>query len=72
MPIYVFNCKACGHKFEKRMGMDDPKPRKCPECGQVAVQQQITAGTLHMRYSPMHPRAMRGQRAAPKRKSKPS
>ena len=62
MPIYEFKCEACGHTFEKLMEMDAPKPRKCPECGKLKLEKQVTAGQLHMRYSNMHPRHMRGQR----------
>jgi putative FmdB family regulatory protein len=73
MPIYEFDCKACGHEFEKRMGFDDPRPRKCPKCGKLQVEKRVfpsVPAVLHMRYSPMHPRAMRGQRgpSTPRRK----
>jgi putative FmdB family regulatory protein len=64
MPIYEFQCGACEHEFEVVMGVKDPKPRKCPECGKLKVKQKViptNAPALHMRYSPMHPRAMRGQ-----------
>jgi len=71
MPIYEFKCDACEHGFELMMGLHDPKPRKCPECGKLKVKHLIPSrpAVLHMRYSPMHPRAMRGQRQVPKRKS---
>ena len=70
MPIYEFGCEACGHEFEKRMGFDDPKPRKCPECGGLKLKKQITSAVLHMRYSNMHPRHMRGQRGPRKPRGK--
>jgi len=65
MPIYEFKCEACGHQFDKRMGIDDPKPRRCPECGELRVKKKVfpsSPAVLHMRYSPMHPRHLRGQR----------
>lgn len=71
MPIYEFQCKACGHEFERRMGFDDLKPRKCPKCGKLRVKKQVSAGVLHMRYSLMHPRYMRGQRGPVKPRRKP-
>lgn len=60
MPIYVFKCDNCG-EFEILMNLNSEKPQKCPECGR-AIKQQITSAQLHIRYSPMHPRHMRGQR----------
>ena len=71
MPIYEFDCEACGHEFEKRMSFDDPRPRKCPECGKLKLKKRINAPQLHMRYSPMHPHAMRGQRGPVKPRRKP-
>lgn len=65
MPVYEFKCKACEHEFELLMGLKDPKPRKCPECGKLKVEKLVVSSNpavLHMRYSNMHPRHMRGQR----------
>ena len=31
MPIYDFNCRACGHAFEALVRAQDPAPR-CPAC----------------------------------------
>ncbi len=71
MPIYEFKCEACEHGFELIIGVNAPGPRKCPECGKLRVKKVLFGSrppVLHMRYSPMHPRAMRGQRRVPKRK----
>ena len=66
MPIYEFKCKACEHEFELLLGLKEPKPRKCPECGKLKVGKILISSTsppvLHMRYSNAHPRHMRGQR----------
>ncbi len=65
MPIYEFKCEACEHEFEKLMGVADPRPRKCPECGELKVRKRLfptRPPALHMRYSFMSPRHMRGQR----------
>jgi putative FmdB family regulatory protein len=65
MPMYEFKCSDCGHEFEKLMGVNDPKPRKCPSCGKLSVKKILFGSNppvLHMRYSNCHPRHMRGQR----------
>ena len=65
MPMYEFKCEACEHEFEVLMGANDPKPRKCPECGRLKVKKILFGShpaVLHMRYSNCHPRHMRGQR----------
>ena len=33
MPLYEFQCKKCGHRFERIQKFSDPDPKKCPECG---------------------------------------
>ena len=32
MPTYEYECKSCGHRFEKSQSMLDKPLRKCPEC----------------------------------------
>ena len=33
MPIYEYQCEACGHRFERRQGFHDAPVTICPECG---------------------------------------
>ena len=33
MPLYEYQCKACGVRFERRQHMSDEPVRVCPECG---------------------------------------
>jgi putative FmdB family regulatory protein len=33
MPIYAYECKDCGVRFERRQGFDDDPIAICPECG---------------------------------------
>jgi hypothetical protein len=42
--------------------------RPCPKCGDTSLKRKIGAPAVHMRYSPMHPRHMRGQRGYGKKK----
>ncbi|GLQ88500.1 FmdB family zinc ribbon protein [Dyella flagellata] len=43
MPIYEFQCNACGHRFDRLQKLSDPDPANCPDCGQPQVQRQLSA-----------------------------
>jgi putative FmdB family regulatory protein len=33
MPLYEYECDACGHRFEKIQKYSDPLVKTCPKCG---------------------------------------
>lgn len=33
MPLYEYQCEACGVRFERRQHMNDEPVTACPECG---------------------------------------
>lgn len=43
MPIYAFECAACGHSFDRLQKLSDADPTDCPECAQPRIQRQLTA-----------------------------
>ena len=43
MPIYAFECAACGHDFDRLQKLSDPDPADCPQCGQPQVRRRLTA-----------------------------
>ena len=43
MPIYAFECDACGHNFERLQKLSDADPTVCPDCGAEQVRRQLTA-----------------------------
>ena len=43
MPIYAFECAACGHAFDRLQKLSDADPAQCPECGEPQVRRQLTA-----------------------------
>ena len=43
MPIYAFECTACGHSFERLQRLSDADPSVCPECHAEAIRRQLTA-----------------------------
>ena len=48
MPIYAFECAACGHSFDRLQKMSDPDPTTCPHCGAEAVKRQVTAPSFRL------------------------
>jgi putative FmdB family regulatory protein len=42
MPLYEYECSACGHVFEVIRKFSDPPEEKCPKCG-GAVQKRQSA-----------------------------
>jgi putative FmdB family regulatory protein len=43
MPIYAFECAACGHSFDRLQKLSDPDPVTCPSCSADQVRRQLTA-----------------------------
>ncbi|MDI9238861.1 zinc ribbon domain-containing protein [Lysobacter sp. LF1] len=43
MPIYAFECAACGHTFDRLQKLSDADPAECPVCHQPQVRRQLTA-----------------------------
>ena len=49
MPIYEYECAACGahHEFIQKFS-EGPK-RKCPSCGKLRLRKQISAAAFHLK-----------------------
>ena len=50
MPLYEYQCRKCGHRFERIRKFSDPPLRKCPECG-GAVEQLLSRSAVHFKGS---------------------
>ncbi len=50
MPLYEYECKKCGHRFEKIQKFSDRMVKKCPECG-GQVEQMISAPAVQFKGS---------------------
>jgi putative FmdB family regulatory protein len=48
MPIYEFQCSACGHRFDRLQKLSDPDPSVCPDCGAPQVQRQVSAPSFRL------------------------
>ena len=51
MPIYEYQCKACGHQFEAMQKMSEPVLRDCPQCQQPELQKLVSAPAFHLKGS---------------------
>jgi putative FmdB family regulatory protein len=49
MPIYEYQCGACGHKLEAIQKINDAPLSDCPECGQPALQKLISAAGFRLK-----------------------
>ena len=50
MPLYEYECKKNGHRFERIQKFSDPHVKKCPDCG-GAVEQVISAPAVQFKGS---------------------
>ena len=51
MPIYEYQCKACGHELEKIQRMNDPVLIDCPACEQPQLKKLISAAAFRLKGS---------------------
>jgi putative FmdB family regulatory protein len=49
MPIYEYQCSACGHRLETIQKFSDAPLTDCPECGQPALQKMISAPSFQLK-----------------------
>jgi len=50
MPLYEYQCRKCGHRFERIQRFSDPMVKECPECG-GAVEQLLSAPAVQFKGS---------------------
>jgi putative FmdB family regulatory protein len=51
MPLYDYDCAACGRRFEVVHGVHAEGPAACPLCGRGPVRKAITAAAVHYKGS---------------------
>ena len=51
MPIYEYQCKACGYIFEEMQSFNDKPIKKCPECKKNKVEKLISLSAFHLQGS---------------------
>lgn len=50
MPLHEYECKKCGHRFERIQKFSDPPVKKCPQCG-GKVEQLLSAPAVQFKGS---------------------
>ncbi len=50
MPLYEYECKSCGHRFEKIQKFSDPLETQCPKCG-GPIEQVLSAPAVQFKGS---------------------
>ena len=51
MPLYDYDCSACGRRFEAIHGVYGDPPATCPLCGSGPVRKTISAPAFHFKGS---------------------
>jgi putative FmdB family regulatory protein len=49
MPIYEYQCQACGHQLEVLQKVSDAPLKKCPECGKPRLQKLMSAPSFRLK-----------------------
>ena len=49
MPIYEYQCGACGHELEALQKMSDEPLVDCPECGKPQLKKRISAAGFRLK-----------------------
>ncbi len=49
MPIYEYQCGACGHTLETLQKISDSPLTRCPECGEDALKKLISAPAFRLK-----------------------
>ena len=49
MPIYEYQCQACGHQFEIMQRISDPVMQKCPDCGKRKLKKLMSAVAFRLK-----------------------
>jgi putative FmdB family regulatory protein len=49
MPVYEYECGACGHQFEQTQRITEPPIKTCPECQKDEVQRLISRTSFHLK-----------------------
>ena len=49
MPIFDYQCEACGHHFDILQKAGEGVLRKCPECGKLKLRKLLSAPSFHLK-----------------------
>ena len=74
MPLYEYECEACGKRFEKIQKYSDPLVDVCPNCGKGPVKKLLSSPAIQFKGSGFYITDYRseGYKAAAKKDSSAS
>ena len=49
MPIYEYQCEACGHYFDALQKLADPVLTDCPDCGEPQLRKLVSAPSFRLK-----------------------
>ncbi len=49
MPIYEYQCSACGHRLEKLQKISDDPLKDCPNCSKPELQKLVSAAGFRLK-----------------------
>ena len=49
MPIYEYECSACGHRMEALQKVSDAPLKKCPDCGKPKLHKLLSAPSFRLK-----------------------
>lgn len=49
MPIYEYQCDACGHRLEHLQKISEEPLKECPECGKPALRKLVSAAAFQLK-----------------------
>ncbi len=64
MPLYEYQCKQCGNRFEKIQSFSAPDEKECPKCG-AEVERLISAPAIQFKGAGWYVNDYAGRNKAP-------
>lgn len=49
MPIYEYECRACGHRLETLQKISDAPLKTCPHCGKPGLRKLVSAAQFRLK-----------------------
>lgn len=49
MPLYEYECTACGHRFELIQRFSDAAIEQCPNCGELKVKKLLSSPAIQFK-----------------------
>lgn len=71
MPIYEYQCRACGHQFETIQKISEEPLKECPACHKDSLEKLISATSFQLKGTGWYATDFRDKGKPPKKENKP-